>query len=151
MKKTHRKLADQSKASFQKSPVNAAGGGIQRWLLVVALLVSAAGTWAFMEYVVWAKIPSQLVGKWVVEGGKQDGATLDFFRDGSMVGRMNHEGMEARINARVRLDGEKLYVTSTNPNTKSDETKIQIIRTLTASRLEIEDEQGNIWRMSRAE
>lgn len=104
-----------------------------------------------MEYVVWAKIPSQLVGKWVVEGGKQDGATLDFFRDGSMVGRMNHEGMEARINARVRLDGEKLYVTSTNPNTKSDETKIQIIRTLTASRLEIEDEQGNIWRMSRAE
>src|SRR5258708_7271342 len=64
-----------------------------RWaVLGLCLFLTAGGTWAVMELVVWNKLPPQLVGKWAVQGGEQDGATFDFFRNGTMVGRLNMGG-----------------------------------------------------------
>src|SRR5947209_7683012 len=65
----------------------------RRWLpgWAVALLcvaVSAGATFAVFEYVLLSKVPRPMLGKWVVTQGDIVGATLEFFRDGTMVGRM---------------------------------------------------------------
>jgi uncharacterized protein (TIGR03066 family) len=113
--------------------------------------VAFGGTWAFLERVVWARVPSELVGKWVVTEGPQEGATFDFYRSGSMVGRVNAGGNEAVVNARIRVEDNKIYSTTTNPHTGRDETMILTIRTLTARELVVEDQQGKVLRMERAE
>jgi uncharacterized protein (TIGR03066 family) len=120
-------------------------------LLVICLLVAAGGTWAFLEFVVWNKLPAELVGKWVVQGGEQDGATFDFYRSGAMVGRINVRGKEGIINAHVAVDGDVLLITTQNPSTRRDETKKQTIKTLSATELVLQDEQGNRFRMERAD
>lgn len=115
---------------------------------VVALC--ALATWAVFEYVVWNKLPSDLVGKWVVEGGPQDGATFDFYRNGTMLGRVNANGMEALVQATVRVEGIVLYSTTINPRTKSAETREQTIEVLTDDTLVLKDGQGGRLRLVRA-
>src|SRR5262249_46711712 len=96
------------------------------------------------------RVPNHLIGKWVIEGGEQDGATLDFFRDGTMLGRLNVQGREALVKARVLVEGNKLFITTQNPNTRADETRVQIIRTLTREALVLEDERGKSFTLKRA-
>jgi uncharacterized protein (TIGR03066 family) len=121
------------------------------WVLVaVALFLVAGATWAAFEFVVYSKIPNRLVGRWVIEGGEQDGATLDFFRNGTMIGNMNVQGSLAIVNARVRVEGDKLFITTQNPMTKQDETRAQLIKRLTDEELVLEDGQGKLFRLSRA-
>jgi uncharacterized protein (TIGR03066 family) len=114
-------------------------------------LAVAGGTWAFFELVVWNQIPPELVGKWVVTEGDQEGATFDFYRSGSMVGRINAGGNEAIINARIRVEDKKIHSTTRNPQTGQDDTMVLTIRTLTSSSLEVEDNQGKLLKMERAE
>jgi uncharacterized protein (TIGR03066 family) len=108
------------------------------------------GTWTFFEWVVWARVPSELVGKWVVTEGPQEGATFDFHRNGTMVGRVNAGGREAIINAQVRVEDKKIYSTTKNPQTGQEDTRVLVIRTLTARELVVEDEQGQVLKMERA-
>ncbi len=123
-----------------------------RWPLLVLCMVLAAGaTWAVLEFAGWSRIPHALVGKWVVEGGEQDGATFDFHRDGTMIGRINLNGKEGIIKARVRADGDQLFITTQNPNTGRDDTRAQTIKTLTRTELVLEDSQGRAFRMKRAD
>jgi hypothetical protein len=46
---------------------------LKRWgVLALALCLAGGSSWAFFEFVVWNKLPSELVGKWdVVEGPKE--------------------------------------------------------------------------------
>ena len=104
-----------------------------------------------LEFVVWNKLPPELVGKWVVQGGEQDGATFDFYRSGAMVGRINLRGKEGIINAQAAVDGDVLLITTQNPQTRRDETKKQTIKTLSATQLVLQDDQGNRFRMERAD
>lgn len=92
-----------------------------------------------------------LIGKWVVVGGEQDGATFDFLRDGTMVGRINLKGREGIINARVTVSGSKLHITTQDPTTKRDYTVTQTIVTLTQQDLVVEDEKGQRIRMQRVQ
>lgn len=119
--------------------------------LGLCLVVSAAATWAVFEYVVWNRLPALLVGKWVVEGGDQDGATFDFLRDGRMVGRINVQGKQGVINARVKVEGVTLFATTRNPTTGQDETRTQIIKSLTNRALVLQDDRGNLLSMVRAD
>lgn len=122
-----------------------------RWAVIALIVVATAGgSWALLEYVVWAKLSYPLVGKWVVEGGDQDGATFEFYRNGSMVGRVNVGGREGVIDARVRIEGDKLLTTTRNPMTGLAETRPQTIRVLTENNLVLVDEQQSILRMVRA-
>jgi uncharacterized protein (TIGR03066 family) len=120
-------------------------------VLAACLLAAAGGTWAVLEFVIWNTLPPALVGKWVVEQGEQEGATFDFYRNGGMVGRVNVKGREGVIHARVRVEGDTLFSTTRNPYSGQDETRKQTIKTLTAVSLVLEDEQGHVLRMSRAE
>jgi uncharacterized protein (TIGR03066 family) len=143
----------QPQAPSIKKPMPDPGGSFSllHWaVLGLCLLLVGGGTWAFFEFVVWNTLPSQLVGKWVIQGGEQDGATLDFSRSGIMVGRMNHRGTLAIVNARARVEGKTLFITTRNPNTRADETRAQTMKTLTATELVIEDEQGKVFTLRRA-
>jgi len=125
-------------------------GWKSRVLPVTGVVVCAVATWLVFEFVVWNKLPSDLVGKWVVEGGLQDGATFDFYRNGTMRGRVNAGGMEALVKATVRVEGAILYSTTVNPRTKMAETREQTIETLTNDTLVLKDEQGSRLRLARA-
>jgi hypothetical protein len=125
-----------------------------KWLIVVSALVGVVafvGTWAFFELVVWARVPPELVGKWVVREGPQEGATFDFYRGGTMVGRVNAGGNEAIVNARIRVEDKTIYSTTTNPHTGRDDTMALKIRALTARELVVEDQQRQLLKMERAE
>jgi uncharacterized protein (TIGR03066 family) len=127
-------------------------GSRRKWLtLAVVALLTFAGTWAVLERIVWARVPSELVGKWVVTEGPQEGATFDFYRNGTMIGKVNAGGNEAVVNARVRVEGKTIYSTTTNPQTGEDDTMPLVIRTLTARNLVVEDAQGQLLKMERAE
>jgi uncharacterized protein (TIGR03066 family) len=109
-----------------------------------------ATTWATMEFVVWNTLPPLLVGKWVVVGGEQDGATFDFYRNGTMTARINADGKEGIINARVAVEGKTLRITTQDPNTQRDDVRKHAIKTLDESNLTLQDERGMVVRMERA-
>jgi hypothetical protein len=123
----------------------------RRLPLLVAALVAGGATWAIFEFVVWSPLPTALVGKWVIEGGKQDGADFDFYANGTMRGRVNVQGFERPLEARVWVRDGVLYSTTQHPLTGKDETRAQKILNLTSTDLVLEDEQGKILRLSRAE
>jgi uncharacterized protein (TIGR03066 family) len=120
-------------------------------VLGATLLLAGCGGWVFAEFVLWNKLPSELVGKWVVEGGEQDGATFDFYRGGTMVGRVNLNGREGTINAQIEIQDDRLLATTKNPNTGAMETRTQRIVQLTRTRLVLRDERGNVLYMTRAD
>jgi uncharacterized protein (TIGR03066 family) len=134
-----------------KSPPTSASLWYRGLLFVVILAATGGGTWAMLEYVVLAKLPAALVGKWVVKGGGQDGATFDFYRNGRMVGRVNVDGREGIIDARVRVESDQLLTTTRNPRTGQDETRQQTIQELTDKNLVLVDDDKQILRMTRAE
>src|SRR5258708_2463646 len=73
--------------SPQRKPEAAGRGptGVPRWaIIVICLLVAAGGTWSVFEFVVWAKLPAELVGKWEVTEGPQRGAIFNFARNGTL-------------------------------------------------------------------
>jgi hypothetical protein len=128
----------------------------RRIFLGLLALLTAGGVVAFFEFVVpnlpffFSSIPSELVGKWVVLEGPQEGATFDFFHNGEMEGRVNVGGKEGIINARIRVAGKNLISLTRHPRTGAEETRSQIIHTLTDKELVLEDEQGNLLKMERA-
>ncbi|MFO0866618.1 MAG: hypothetical protein U0744_18590 [Gemmataceae bacterium] len=133
------------------APVPTASTGSRRLILVALVLGAAFGTWALLEFVIWNHIPGALVGKWVVEGGPQDGATFDFLRNGTMTGRINLQGREGIVRAGVRVEGNILYSTTTNPHTGASETRQQTIEELSRETLILKDGQGARLRLVRAD
>jgi uncharacterized protein (TIGR03066 family) len=131
------------------------GAGSPRRALVLALAVLAvgAGTWALFEYVIWNTTPSELVGTWVITQGPADqrGAVFEFFRNGTLVGHIDPEGSHQIVNARIRVDGDKIYATTRHPRTGQELTRVQTIERLTKENLVLKDEQGNVLVMERAE
>jgi hypothetical protein len=120
-------------------------------IAVLCALVAFGGTWAFFEFVVWNTVPTELLGKWVVTEGPQEGATFDFFRGGTMVGKVNAGGNEAVVNARIRVEDRKIFSTTVNPNTGRDDTRVLIVRRLSATDLVIEDAESGVLKMERAQ
>jgi uncharacterized protein (TIGR03066 family) len=148
------KTKDQGKTRPQRRPPPAPRGGVSRrgYLIVgLGVLLAFAGTWAFFELVVWNTVPPELVGKWVVVDGPQEGATFDFYRGGAMVGRVNAGGKEGIVDARVRVEGKKIYSTTRNPHTGKSDTSVLTIRALTARELVVTDPRGEVLKMERAD
>lgn len=135
------------------SPVAKPFSSRHGWLLAFLAVVVFLGTWGIFELVVWSKLPQQLIGTWVVVEGPSEykDAIFDFYRNGTMEGKVNMMGDTGIIKASVRVEGNKIYSTSRHPQTGETKTQVQIIRTLTATELVVEDEQGKILKMKRAE
>ena|SRR5947207_80879 len=122
-----------------------------RWPVIALLvLLTAGGSWAAFEFIVWSRIPPELAGKWVVQGGPQDGATFDFSRNGTLEARFNGGVMEHVLQGRAAVEDKRLLITTRNPNTKQDETRSCVIRELTERTFVVEFAQGEVFTMVRA-
>jgi uncharacterized protein (TIGR03066 family) len=125
---------------------------LPRWALIaLCLLVAGGGTWAVFEFFVWPKIPPELVGKWVIEGGLQDGSTFDFSRNGDLEAHLNVNGMEHILKGKAAVEDKKLHITTRNPNTKQDETQTCVIRELTKTTFVVEFSKGEVFKMVRVD
>lgn len=118
-------------------------------LLVACFLVGGVGTLYVFDNYVWAKVPAEMVGKWGVDGGPQDGATLVFSRDGTLVATVNVNGKKGIIQSQVRVNGKKLTITSTHPITNEQKMQTQWIEKLTDRELILKDESGVTFKMVR--
>ena len=118
------------------------------WIILVTLLAAGA-TWAVFEFVVWNRLPTELVGTWEVQGGPQDGAVFEFSRSGNMVAKINDGGNLGMIHSTIQVEGKKMVSTSKQPSTGAVHTSAMLIQKLTARELVIEDDQGKIWEMKR--
>jgi hypothetical protein len=118
-------------------------GAKPRWLLGAFLcLLVAAVTWSVLEFVVWNKLPPDLVGTWEVTDGPQEGATFEFHRSGKMIGHLNQGGNLSIVRAMVHIEDGKLYSTTWHPQTGEEKVTVQTIRTLSSRQLVLEDERG---------
>ena len=122
-----------------------------RGLLGLCLVIPAGGTWALMEFVVWNKLPNELVGKWEVIQGppKFKEAEVLFYRSGKMIGHFNDHGKDRGIEADVRVEGDKLYITTRSPETGEEHVSVQTIRTLNERQLVVADDRGAVISMAR--
>src|SRR5262245_17205177 len=116
-------------------------------LLAVAL--AAGATFALFEFVLLARLPAEVVGEWRVVGGEMDGATFEFRRNGTMVGRLTVQGKEGLIEGTAEVSGKTLRTTTTNPLTGKAETGTQTIVTLTEREFVTEDGKGTRVTMTR--
>jgi hypothetical protein len=131
--------------------VKSASPLLPRWATIAICVFLAGGvTWAVCEFYVFAKLPSELVGKWVVQGGPQDGATFDFSRGGRLEAHFNGQGYDHPMTATVAVEDKTMFVTTLNPHTNQYETRACVMRELTANSLVVEFEKNEVFRMTRA-
>src|SRR5262249_19002732 len=116
-------------------------------LLVIALTAGAA--FVVFELVLPGPIPRELVGRWRVVGGQMNGATFEFQRDGTMLGRLTINGKEGLIEGKAAVNGKTLRTTTTNPFTGGAETGAQTVVTLTEAEFVTEDRTGTRITMKR--
>jgi uncharacterized protein (TIGR03066 family) len=124
----------------------------KRWaVLGLGLVLACGGTWAFMEFVIWNKLPSELVGDWEVVQGPPEykDAVFEFYRSGKMVGRLNDRGNLRIMNAYVQVEGDKIFITTRRPSTGEEHVSVQTVRSLNDRELVVADERGEIMRMRR--
>jgi uncharacterized protein (TIGR03066 family) len=134
-------------------PVPRTGSPKKRWaLLGLCLLLAGGGTWGFMEFVVWNKLPGELVGAWKVVQGPPEyrEAVFEFHRSGKMTAGLNDNENLRVINAEVRVEGDKLYITTRRPSTGEEHVSVQTIRKLTETEFVVADERGTIMKMARS-
>jgi uncharacterized protein (TIGR03066 family) len=147
--KTHK--AKQASIPQAKAPKPAGGNAAsrKRLLLVVAVAVVFAASFAVFEFVLPGKIPPEIVGEWRVVGGDWSGMTLEFKRNGSMTGKVFANGKDNVIEGEAEVDGKTLRTTTTNPYTGKSETGTQTIITLTPTELVTQDAKGATITMQR--
>jgi uncharacterized protein (TIGR03066 family) len=151
MSKSTKSNKQMRRAEQTPLPAKTAGGNARRWVFLgLALVLAAGATWAFFEYVVWATTPSELVGKWVVTEGPDEGGTVDFYRNGTMVAKVNNRGYEGIIEAKIRVEDKKIHVTTRHQKTGELGTRVQTIKVLDGTRLILEDERGKSVKLERA-
>jgi uncharacterized protein (TIGR03066 family) len=149
----HNKLPLKSKQTTTGPARNDRGGSriwLPPWLVAVACIAVGGGaTFSVLHFVILSRVPHAILGKWVVIEGELKGGTLEFRRDGTMIGKVNMKGKEGTIKATVEVEGETMRITSINPYTNRSETDVQTIRTLEDDRFVIEDRKGTTLIMER--
>jgi uncharacterized protein (TIGR03066 family) len=123
----------------------------RRLLLGTLALLTAGcvfGVWELVAW--WTIVPPELVGKWIVADGAQEGNTFDFFRGGTAEARVNIDGREGLVKATIRVDGKNLQWT-TYSQAGAKDVRTKIIRALTAHELVLEEQNGKLLKMHRAQ
>ncbi len=94
-------------------------------------------------------LPAALLGKWVIEGGPQDGARFDFSRDGTLEAHLNINGQGRLLNGKVTVEDKKLLITTRNKETGQDLTRSASIREMTDITFVLEFEEGEVFKFVR--
>jgi uncharacterized protein (TIGR03066 family) len=122
----------------------------RKWVLVIAIIAIAfVASFAVFEFVLPGKLPSELVGEWRVVGGPMNGMTLQFKRNGTMIGKATVQGKDSEMEGQAEVAGNTLRTTTTNPFTGRPETGTQTIITLTETEFVTEDPKGTRITMQR--
>jgi hypothetical protein len=120
-------MATNSRPNFGRPP---------GWLLLLVIFaVVGLSTYFFCERFLFVRVPLAIAGKWGVEGGPQDGATLHFHRNGAFTATVNVQGKEGVIQARVEVVDERIHIFSANPHTGKEEVQTHLIKSLTAEEM----------------
>ncbi len=121
-----------------------------RWgfLALCLVLTSALTYYGFANYV-WSQVPAELVGRWEVKGGPQDGAILEFHRNGTLTANVNVEGYHGASSSHVKATRTELIITSKHPRTGERKTQTQKIEKLTNKELVLVAENGTTYRLVR--
>ncbi len=120
--------------------------------LTAAMLLAAGGTWALFEYVIWNTTPAALVGTWVVvRPVDQAGSVFEFHRNGRLIGHIDPDGNHQILDARIRVEDNKIYATTRSRTTGEELTRVLAIQKLTGKRLVLKDEPGKVIVMEREE
>ena len=64
---------------------------------------------------------------------------------------MNLAGKLGIIEAKIRVDEKKIYVTTRRQQTGEEGTRVQTIKSLEGDRLVLQDEKGNLLKFKKAE
>jgi uncharacterized protein (TIGR03066 family) len=152
-RKNSHKSNKQTRTSPPSLPTaKGADGAFRRWAtLGLCLLCAGGGAWAFMEFVVWNKLPGKLVGSWEVVQGPPEykEAVFEFHRSGKMVGRLNDNEKLRIMNAVVSVEGDNLHIKTRRPRSGEEHVSVQTIRTLSETELVLADERGRVMKMAR--
>ena len=127
-------------------------GGLRlpKWLVVVIAIALVAGaSYAACVFLLPGRIPPELVGQWRVVGGKLDGPTFEFSRDGTMISAFRTDGKELAMEGTAEVTDKTLRTTTTSPFTGKAETGTQTIVTLTETEFVTEDARGARVKMAR--
>jgi uncharacterized protein (TIGR03066 family) len=120
------------------------------WLLAGCCLVGAGlATYYLVDYVLWPRIPRELVGKWQVSGGPQNGVILEFQANGAFQATLMEGIKGGVVFARAEVDGHLLHIVSENRETGQQITKTHTIKKLTENELYLEDPTGSVIRHIR--
>jgi uncharacterized protein (TIGR03066 family) len=120
------------------------------WALpAVFFLGSIGGTIAVCEWFFVGAIPSLLQGKWLVVEGELEGATLEFLKDGTLIGSLPTGGKEASFEGTVHMqgDGFRFRLKASFPDIAV--AKDHTILDLTDQQLVIQGGDGEVLKMTR--
>jgi len=117
---------------------------------LLCMAVATTATFVLFDHFILSKVPRVMLGKWVVTEGEMEGATIEFFRNGTMLAKMDVNGKEGIINAKVRADENTVWSTTTNPMSGREQTDAQTIISLTDTQFVLEDKKGTVMKMERA-
>jgi uncharacterized protein (TIGR03066 family) len=117
--------------------------GLPKWACILLIIGIVAGvSFAAFELDLPDRIPPELVGAWRVVGGPMSGTTMEFHRNGDMIGRVTVDGKEGVIEGTAEVTDKTLRTTTINPITKRADTGTQTIVTWSESELVTEDARG---------
>jgi hypothetical protein len=102
-----------------------------------------------VDFVLWPRIPSELVGAWRSQGGEVGEVTLEFQPNGAFMAYTMVNGKKGGTLATAGVEDKLLHIKSTNPRTGKEETKTHVIRSLTESELTLEDPTGVVSKFVR--
>lgn len=124
----------------------------RRWLLIVGCFaLGGIGMYAVAENYLVTRIPEELVGRWRVSGGDQDGVTLEFHKTGAFEARKKRGMEEGSVHARVEVGDKKLHIFSRIPGTDSEDRKTHIIHSITEKEMMLEDPEGKLNKLVRVQ
>jgi uncharacterized protein (TIGR03066 family) len=124
------------------------------WLILALCLcgstiVSFVGFKYLGPALVAPSIPEELVGTWKIATGGMKGATLEFTWHGTAIATEHKQGKTETTHSSVKVEGNKILLTSRKDDTGEPETFVQTIVKLTGNELVIRDEDRQTYRMVR--
>ncbi len=121
------------------------------WLFAfISILGSAAITVVFFEVMFLNNVPPLLLGKWVITEGEQEGAILEFFKDGTMKGTMQRKGQTGLMQWKVTMNGDDRFrITLSDDESGLITTEMQTILELSNRYFKFQDSQGKVTKLTR--
>lgn len=121
--------------------------------LLMCLVCATAISYFVFRYVaprfLAPTIPHELVGVWQVTEGEMQGATLEFTWYGTASAVVFRNGKREVTNSTVKVEQNKIFLTTRDEKTGKEDTVFQTIISLTPDELIIRDADMNTYKMVR--